>query len=149
MCGSTEYDDLLVCKEGRHISCTSVNLISAKGRRRLGLNELACKMSCLAPISNATTSDETMYNNVGLDVDIRPKCERANPPFRDVIPENLERLRRFAMESAKVNEQVFMESKRAYTRRLCNTLYHISGGETGIQVMLIAKTWPTIDWNTV
>jgi len=149
MCGSTEYDDLLVCKEGRHISCTSVNLISAKGRRRLGLNELACKMSCLAPISNATTSDETMYNNVGLDVDIRPKCERANPPFRDVIPENLEYLRRFGMDSAYVDEQGLTESKRAYKRRAYNTSYHVSRGETDIQDVRISKIWPNTHWNTV
>ena len=32
---------------------------------------------------------------------------------------------------------------------LCNTLYHISRGETGIQGMRITKVWPTTDWNTV
>ena len=37
----------------------------------------------------------------------------ANPPFRDIIPENLEYLRRFAMDSAYVDEQGLMESKRA------------------------------------
>ena len=74
MCASTEYDDLLVCMEGRHISCASVNPISAKGRRRLGLNESACKKSCIAFISNATTSDEARNNNVGLDADMGPKC---------------------------------------------------------------------------
>ena len=45
----------------------------------------------------------------------------ANPPFRDVIPENLEYLRRFAMDSAYVDEQGPMESKRAYKRRVYNT----------------------------
>jgi len=39
----------------------------------------------------------------------------ANPPFRDVIPENLEYLRRY------VDEQGPMESKRAYKRRVYNT----------------------------
>jgi len=79
MCASTEYDDLLVCMEGRHNSCVSVNPISAKGRRRLGLNEFACKKSCVALISNATTSDEARNTNVGLDADMGPKCERSQP----------------------------------------------------------------------
>jgi len=65
--------------------------------------------------------------------------EGANPPFRDVIPENLEYLRRFAMDSAYVDEQGLMESKRAYKRRLYNTLYHISRCETGTQDMRITK----------
>ena len=68
-----------------------------------------------------------------------------NPPFRDAIPANLEYLRRFAMDSAYVDEQGLMESKRAYKRRL----YHISRGETGIQDMRITKIWPNTDWNTV
>ena len=41
----------------------------------------------------------------------------ANPLFRDVIPENLEYLRCFAMDSACVDEQGPMECKRAYKRR--------------------------------
>jgi len=73
----------------------------------------------------------------------------ANPPFRDIIPENLEYLRRFAMDSAYVDEQGLMESKRAYKRRLYNTLYHISRCETGIHDMHITKIWPNTDWNTV
>jgi hypothetical protein len=35
----------------------------------------------------------------------------ANPPFGDVIPENLEYLRPFAMGPAYVDEQGLMESK--------------------------------------
>ena len=50
----------------------------------------------------------------------------ANPPFRDIIPENLDNLRRFAMDSAYVDEQRLMESKRAYRRRVYNTLYHFT-----------------------
>ena len=42
----------------------------------------------------------------------------ANPPFRDAIPEDLEYLRRFAIESAYVDEQGLMESKSAHKRRL-------------------------------
>ena len=72
-----------------------------------------------------------------------------NPPFRDVIPENLYYLQRFAMESAYVDEQWLMESMRAYKRGLYNTLYHISRGETGIQDMRITKISPNTDWNTV
>jgi hypothetical protein len=74
MCASTEYDDLLVCMEGRHISCASANPISVKGRRRLGLNELACRKSCIALISNATASVEARNNNVGMVTDVGPKC---------------------------------------------------------------------------
>jgi len=65
--------------EGRHISCVSVNPILIKGRRRLGLKELACKKACFAVISNATTSDEARNNNVGLDADMGPKCEMSQP----------------------------------------------------------------------
>jgi len=75
--------------------------------------------------------------------------KEANPPFRDVIPENLEYLRCFAMDSAYVDEQGPMESKRAYKRRVYNTLYHFSRGETGIQDMRITKIWTTTDWNMV
>jgi hypothetical protein len=50
-----------------------------QGRRRLGLNEFACKKSCVALISNATTSDEARNNNVGLDADMGLKCERSQP----------------------------------------------------------------------
>lgn len=42
-----------------------------------------------------------------------------------------------------------MESKRAYKRRLYNTLYHISRGATRIQEMSIIRIWPTTDWTTV
>jgi len=73
----------------------------------------------------------------------------ANPPFRDAIPENLEYLRRFAMDSAYVDEQGIMEFKRAYKRRTYNTLYHISRSETSIQDMHITKIWPNTHWNTV
>ena len=73
----------------------------------------------------------------------------ANPLLRDIIPENLEYLRRFAMYSAYVDEQGFMESKRTYKRRAYNTLCHISRSETGIQDMRISKIWPSTDWNTV
>jgi hypothetical protein len=69
----------------------------------------------------------------------------ANPPFRDVIPENLEYLRRFLMDSAYVDEQGPTESKRAYKRRAYNSLYHISSSETGIQNMRITKLWPNTD----
>jgi len=125
-----------------------VNPISAIGRR-LGLNESACKKSCIAVISNATTSDEartimSAWMQIwGLNV------KGANPPFRDIIPENLEYLRCFAMDSAYVDIKGLMESKRAYKRRLYNTLYHINRGETGIQDMHITKIWPNTDWNTV
>jgi len=63
----------------------------------------------------------------------------ANPPFRDVVPENLEYLLRFAMDLAYVDEKGLMESKRAYKRRAYNTLYNISRGVTGIQDMHISK----------
>jgi len=46
------------------------------------------------------------------------------------------------MDSAYVDEQGPMESKRAYKRRVYNTLYHISRGETGIKDMRITKIWP-------
>jgi len=72
-----------------------------------------------------------------------------NPPFRDVIPENFKYLRRFAMDSAYVDEQGPMESKRAYKRRVYNTLYHISRVETRTQDMRITNIWPNTDWNTV
>ena len=53
------------------------------------------------------------------------------------------------MDSAYVDDQGLMESKRAYKRRLYNTLYHISRGETDIQDMRITKIWPNTDWSTV
>jgi hypothetical protein len=73
----------------------------------------------------------------------------ANPPFRDVNPENWEDLLRFAMDSACIDEEGPMESKRAYKRRAYTTLYHISRGETGIQDTRITKLWPNTDWYTV
>ena len=42
-----------------------------------------------------------------------------------------------------------MESKRAYKRRVYNTLYHISRGKTGVQEMRIIRTWPTTEWTIV
>ena len=36
-----------------------------------------------------------------------------NPPLRDVIPANFEYLRRFAMDSAYMDEQGLMDTKRA------------------------------------
>jgi len=53
------------------------------------------------------------------------------------------------MDSAYVHEQGPLESKRAYRRRIYNTLYHISRGETGIQDMRITKISPNTDCNTV
>ena len=72
-----------------------------------------------------------------------------NSPYRDIIPENLEYLLRFAMDSAYVVIQETMESKRAYKRRLYSTLYHISRGATDEQEMRITKIWPTTDWKNV
>jgi hypothetical protein len=72
-----------------------------------------------------------------------------NPPFRDGIPENLEYLRRFAMDSAYMDEQGLMESKRAYKRRLYNTLDNISRGETALQDVRITKVWRNTEWKTV
>jgi len=53
------------------------------------------------------------------------------------------------MDSAYVDEQGLMESKRVYKRRVYNTLYHISRGETGIHDMCITKIWQNTDWYTV
>jgi hypothetical protein len=69
-----------------------------------------------------------------------------NPPFRHVIPESLQYLRCFAMDSAYVDEQGTMEPKCAYKRRLYNILYHMNRCATGIQEMCITKLWPTTDW---
>jgi len=43
------------------------------------LPNLPTKKSCIALISNETTSNESRYNNVGLDADMGPKCERSQP----------------------------------------------------------------------
>ena len=48
---------------------------------------------------------------------MRTRClnvKGVNPPFRDIIPTNLEYLRRFAMDSGYVDEQGLEWSKRAY-----------------------------------
>jgi hypothetical protein len=77
-----------------------------------------------------------------------PSAKGTNPPFRDVIPESLECLRCFAMDSAYMGEQGTMEPKRAY-RRLYNILYNMNRRATDIREMRITKLWPTTDWTTV
>jgi hypothetical protein len=77
------------------------------------------------------------------------KGKGVNPPYRDGIPGNLEYMRRFAMDSAYIDEQGIMESKRAYKRRLYSTLNNISRGETVSQDMRVTKIWPNTEWNTV
>jgi hypothetical protein len=83
-----------------------------------------------------------MVEDMGLS------AKGTNPLFRDVIPESLEYLRCFAMDSVYVEEQGTMGPKRAYKRRLYNTLYDMNRRATGIQEMCMTKLWPTTDWNT-
>jgi len=128
MCTTTEYDDFFVYMEGRLILRAFVNLLIYRIRQQ---------------VMNTGTITAAWMRTWGL------KEKGPNPPFRDVIAENLAYLRRFAMDSAYVDIQGTMESKRAYKRRLYSTLYHISRGATGAQEMRIIRIWPKTDWTTV
>jgi hypothetical protein len=77
------------------------------------------------------------------------KEQGANPPFRDRIPARLDYLRRFVVDSAYNPPLGPTESKRAYKRRVYNTLHHISIMVSGLQELRITKLWPHTDWNTV
>jgi len=77
------------------------------------------------------------------------QSQSENPPFRDKIPEALEYLRSYIMDSAYVPRPGGTETTKAYKKRLYTTLQTIHNASSTPQEMRITRLWPQSDWQKI
>jgi hypothetical protein len=69
-----------------------------------------------------------------------------NPPSATRTPKQLEYLHRYDVASAYVTPPGPLETRKAYKKRLYNTMHIIMRNVAGNAEMRVAKRWPQVNW---